>query len=140
MKKTVLLFFLLGTFAVMGQTPKERIKALKTSFITRELDLGAKEAAEFWPIYFEYDEALENTRRKQSRKILEDYKNIDTMTDEKARAVVKEYLKAEAALLKAQQDLIDNLAGVLPDVKILRLLRAEKAFNQRMLQRLKNRN
>lgn len=137
MKKYLNVILLFFCSACIAQTPKERIKALKTSFITQELDLTSKEAAVFWPIYFAYDESLETNRRKQARKILEDFNHIETMEDKQVKYLIQEYLGTERALYEAQVSLIENLEGIISNVRIAKLLKAEREFNKRMLQRFK---
>ena len=43
----------------------KRIKALKVSFITEQLQLAPKEAEVFWPIYNAYDEKMDDLRHEE---------------------------------------------------------------------------
>jgi Spy/CpxP family protein refolding chaperone len=62
------LILCIGVFAQQPQTPpnqpknpkdmehkKEMVQAMKTGFITKELDLSPEEAQKFWPIYNLYE-------------------------------------------------------------------------------------
>ena len=53
---TLLLLFSLMGFTQDDPSKKEKIKALKTAFITTELDLTSAEAEKFWPIYNAFEE------------------------------------------------------------------------------------
>ena len=55
---------------MLAQHPRERLEALKTAFITRELQLTAEEAKGFWPIYENYSSTLKELRRTQVRSLL----------------------------------------------------------------------
>ena len=133
----LILSLLITSYNLIAQTPKERIKALKSAYITKELDLTNKEAKEFWPIYEAYDQELEDNRRKQARKIIEQSEGIDKMSKKEADELIAEYLKAEKALYIAQENLIKNLEGIISSQRIAKLLIAERTFNQRMLQRFR---
>ena len=61
MKKILLLLVVLMSIGYISnaQPPKERIKALKVAYITKELNLSATEAEKFWPVYNEYFAEIE---------------------------------------------------------------------------------
>ncbi|WP_019037956.1 hypothetical protein [Psychroflexus tropicus] len=123
-----------------AQTTGERIKQLKTAFITQELSLTTKEAQEFWPIYDQYYEALEQYRKQQLvDMLLGGEQRNEALTEEEARKIVADYKNTETAIYQAEMDLIKNLRQVISEVKIARLLIAEKEFNKRMLQRYRRR-
>lgn len=137
----IVIFVLLSLFSIsaFAQTPKERIKALKTAHITKELSLTNEEAKVFWPIYDAYDLELEEGRRTQARKMMEKSRDVDTMNEDEAKQFIADYLELEQLLYKAQEKLIKNLQDVLSTQKIAKLLIAERTFNQRMLQRFRGR-
>ncbi len=134
----IITLYLIGYVAI-AQTPKERIKTLKTAYITKEIDLTNKEAKKFWPIYEVYDQELEENRRKLARKILEQSESIDQMNEKESDQLIEDYLKIEKALYTAQENLIKNLKGVMSSKRIAKLLIAERTFNKRMLQRFRGR-
>ena len=52
MKRTIFLFLTLLTCVAFGQEDKRsQIQAMKTAYITEELDLSTDEAEKFWPVY-----------------------------------------------------------------------------------------
>lgn len=140
MKYIIIIALGLISYVTVAQTPKERIKTLKTAFITKELDLTNKEAKKFWPVYEVYDQELEDNRRKLARKILEQSEGIDEMNEKESDQLIEDYLKIEKALYTAQENLIKNLKGVISSQRIAKLLIAERTFNQRMLQKFRSRS
>ena len=65
-KIPILIVFLVGTFWLQAQGPvRDRIKTLKVAFITERVGLTSKEAQQFWPIYNEHEDVLENIRRRE---------------------------------------------------------------------------
>ncbi len=140
MKHILIITLGLVSFLVSAQTPKERIKTLKTAYITKELNLTNEEAKEFWPIYEAYDQELEANRRKLGIMVLNESENIDQMNTEEAGQLITNYLKIEKSLYLAQENLIKSLDEIFTKPRIAKLLIAERSFNQRMLQRFRNRS
>jgi len=66
MKKLILFLVVFAGFSYIcaAQPPKERIKALKVAYITKELNLTSAEAEKFWPVYNEYFAELEKVIRE----------------------------------------------------------------------------
>ena len=62
-------FFILTIFQVTAQANREKIKAMKTAFITNALDLSSKEAEQFWPIYNEFDKRIYRAKTVKTREI-----------------------------------------------------------------------
>ncbi|MEB3346118.1 hypothetical protein U6A24_11640 [Aquimarina gracilis] len=143
--KKILLFICIA-FTVYTTTaqngPRERMKAFKVAYITEKLNLSSKEAQQFWPIYNRHEETLENLKRKERRiiKSLKESNNgPDGLSDAKAGEFLKQYLQVDQQKSKARQKLITDLQEVMPNKKILRLIKAESDFNKRILDRIRER-
>ncbi|WP_296386293.1 sensor of ECF-type sigma factor [Winogradskyella sp.] len=130
----VLLISLSG-FAQRGGKMNERIKAQKTAFITEKLDLSVDEAAKFWPIYNEIESKKEELRKKSSLK--RKAKGPDDLTEKEAKALLNEMLDIEDKKHKLNRELVSKLSNVISSKKIMRLMRAEREFDRRLLKRLK---
>ena len=67
---------------VVAQKNRERIKALKVSFITERLDLTEKEAQKFWAVYNEYENKVFKIKYSEIRSIRKEIRtSLDTMSD-----------------------------------------------------------
>jgi hypothetical protein len=66
MKKLILFLLVFAgiSYICAAQPPKERIKALKVAYITKELNLTSSEAEKFWPVYNEYFGEIEKVVRE----------------------------------------------------------------------------
>src|SRR5690625_6700831 len=63
MKRVLFLFLTFLAFTAYGQDDKRsQIQAMKTAYITEELELTATEAEKFWPIYNAYRKDLWSLR------------------------------------------------------------------------------
>lgn len=137
-KILISLCFVCLTLSVWAQkNPHERVKALKVAFITEKLNLTQEEAQKFWPIYNAHEkevEMLRNNARDKRRNLI-----TEGLTEAEAAKVLADMMAFEREQLSHQEDLIESLKNVIPSAKIIKLHLAEKAFNQRMLEELKNR-
>lgn len=143
---TVILIFLFS-ISLMAQKrgngpSQDKIKAYKIAYITDQLNLTAKEAEKFWPIYNEISEKMEDFRRDSRREIIKEIKEqggIENISDAKAFVIIKKDIAMKEATLVFEKELIDKLKEFLPFKKILKLQVAEKDFKKELFKRLKER-
>ncbi|MEL0652207.1 sensor of ECF-type sigma factor [Algibacter sp. TI.3.09] len=135
------LFVLLFTISVFAQhKDRERIQALKVSFITEKLDLTAKEAQAFWPIYNAYDEKSRKCKYEDMRGIRKEIKeNAATLTDAKAEELLNKFVQAENTLHQERVNLIVNLKKIISPKKIILLKATEDDFNRKLFDEYKKR-
>ncbi len=134
---SVLLIGLVAFSQPGGERMKERIKAQKATFITNALDLTTEEAQKFWPIYNTYDDTSEKIRRKDLRNIKQKMRQNPNMSDAEANDMLKDLIDAETRLFQSKIQLLNDLKGVIPANKIIKLKAAEDEFNRKLLDRLK---
>lgn len=142
MKKILVIIALIFSVTVFAQRPgKEKIKAFKTAFITEKLDLSQTEAQKFWPIYNEFEKKLESLRQRERTEINEKIKNkgLENLSDAEANKLINTSIVLKEEELAYHKELINNLKGVLPPQKIIKLKRTEEQFKRMLLERLKNR-
>ena len=136
----VVLLFSLSIFAQgSGKEKRERIKALKVSFLTTELNLSSDEAAKFWPVYNTFEEKEFELRHKKMRGLVRQLneKGLDTMPDKEALSYLTQLESADEELLRLRQKLVSDLKPVIGPVKILKLKKAEDEFNKKLLAKYK---
>ncbi|MEM7087562.1 MAG: sensor of ECF-type sigma factor [Bacteroidota bacterium] len=137
--RTILLIALLVTTTIYGQR-KERIKALKVTHITNALNLTAAEAEKFWPIYNTHEEKLFELRKKERQEIFVIVKgDVEGLSDGEANALIEKGINFKSTELQHYKELVNNLRGVIPPYKILKLHRAEEAFKRKLLEIIKKR-
>lgn len=111
----------------------ERVKALKTAFITEELQLTSKQAEQFWPIYYELERGLKDLRQKRRKD------RIETMTESETETWIREQLDLEAQQVALKRQYIDKLSVVLSWKQLAKLLKVEHRFKKELLRRMKER-
>ncbi|WP_375242372.1 sensor of ECF-type sigma factor [Lacinutrix sp.] len=131
-------FALLLSVNLYAQKPnKEKVKALKVAHITEQLDLTAKEAQAFWPVYNTNEEANDKLRDNSGLKRLE---NFDNVTEAEAKAHLDKIVTMELSRQQLQKEYFTKLSDILSSKKILKLMYAEKTFRRKMIQEFKERH
>lgn len=118
---------------------RERIKTLKVAFITEQLDLSSKEAQRFWPVYNAHEDALEAIRKEERQRFGGRLGDMEGLGGREADGLLESFTKIQAEKHTLEQDFIKELKGVIPSVKIIKLLRAEENFKKRLLQQFRKR-
>jgi len=117
---------------------KERVKALKTAFITNELGLTPTEAEKFWPIYNAFEEKQFELRHEKMRSYLNRMNtDIDQMNEKEASQLLSQMESVEEELYQIRRKLIQDLRNVLPIHKIIKLRKAEEDFNRDLLRQMR---
>lgn len=134
----ITIFILLFSVSVFAQPNRDRVKALKVSFITEKLDLTPKEAQAFWPIYNTYDDNSNKIKHQDIRNIRREIKqNLNTLTDEKASELLDRFIQAENDLHKEHMALLSKLNKIISPQKIILLKVAEEDFKRKLFDQFK---
>ena len=111
-------------------TIHEQLKADKKSIVAKYMDLTEAEAKKFWPVYEEYQSDLQKTNQRL-KNLLEsyasDYKN-KSMTDEKAKKMIDEWLVIEQEEGKRRSAFAPKVLQALPVKKAARYLQIENEY------------
>ncbi|SDX10464.1 hypothetical protein [Aequorivita viscosa] len=138
--KNLIFIFLLVSAAVYSQENKyEKIKALKTAYITEQLALTPSEAEKFWPVYNKFDEKFHDLRHKKYDDVYKKlHSGIENLTDEEANKLIDDYLSMESNKLEMRKEKIAALRKVLSPKKIIGLRKAEDDFKRELLTRYRH--
>ena len=137
--KNILLIAFLFTSTVYSQGG-DRIKAFKAAHITNALNLTSAEAEKFWPVYNFHEEKMTSLRRKERKEIFQIIKgDMDGLTENDANVLIEKGIQFKTTELQYFKDLVQNLRGVIPSKKIVKLRKAEQEFKRILLERMRNR-
>jgi len=136
------LFVITGLMAVMAfpipavtqdkpadnmQVLREKIKADKKLLVATNMELTESEAKGFWPVYEEYQKDLAVINQRIV-KLIESYAadyRTNTLTDEKAKKLIDEFVAIEQAEAGLKASYVPKLSKVLPPKKVARYLQIE---------------
>ena len=141
MKKTIptLLLLILVTFTGFSQSQKgERIKAMKTAFITQELNLSQAEAEKFWPVYNKYDNQLRTLKKREREEVRNVLRNdIQSLNDAQASDLLKKMNTLDKQEQELKQKMEAELLKQISPVRMVRLRKAEHDFHLQLLKKYK---
>ena len=125
------------TFTLFAQ-PKggkfqEKMQAQRIAFLTQRLHLTPEEAQQFWPIYNQYTEKLQQIRASAKSD-----KQLDDRTEAEVEKDILTEFDKEARELDLKKDYYQKLKKVISIKKIARLYGAERDFRAELVQRLKD--
>ncbi len=128
-------FMVTVSFAQPG-SKRDKIEALRVTFINQKVNFTTQEAQLFWPLYDEYNDKLDNAKKTFRQQFI---KNIDftTLSDKEAEA----YINAELSLKQREYELykeyFEKFKKVLPIKKVALLRRAEEEFKKELIKNIK---
>ncbi len=136
-KKLIILLLFTGFFAHAQdrEAHREKIRALKTAFITDGLNLTAQEAQQFWPVYNEFEEK----RRALYRRERAEVENIECLSEEKANSKLNEYVEIEREDYLLKKQYYNDLKKVFSARRIMQLKKVEDEFNHKMMREYRER-
>ncbi len=106
---------------------REKIRADKKLLVAVNMGLTEPGAKGFWPIYEDYQTVLQKINRR-IRGLLKSYAahyRNKSLTDERARKLIEEFLSIEQAEAKLKGSFVPKLNMVLPAKKVARYLQIE---------------
>jgi hypothetical protein len=145
MKKVLVISILfLSSLGISAQRQNnfEKIKALKTAYITDKVGLTSKEAEVFWPVYNKFERELYQLKVNSRRKLMQEIKSkggVNQLTETEADILLQRYKKLNENIFLKEQEKIRALEKVLDAKKLLKLYRAEETFKKELLNKLKQR-
>lgn len=108
---------------------REKIKELKTAFITQELSLSKEGAQEFWPIYNEYEAKQHDLRKREHR----DLPNLECITEDDANKMLEEYVEIEHKDYLLKKQLFKDLRSIMSAQEIIKLHKLEDEFHKKLI-------
>ena len=105
----------------------DKIKADKKLLVANNMDLTESEAKGFWPFYDQYQQELANFNQRIG-KLIESYAadyRANTLTDEKAKKLIDEYVAIEKGEAAMKAYFVPKLNQVLPPKKVARYFQIE---------------
>lgn len=130
--------FVLVAFVSIAQpiSKRDKIEALRVSFINQKVNFTIQESQLFWPLYDEYNDKLEYVKKSFRQQYI---KNIDftTLTDKEAETYVSAELLLKQKEYELYKEYFDKFKKVLPIKKVALLRRAEEEFKKELIKNIK---
>ena len=136
MKKIFLIILgftaIVGVFAQPNKgRARERVEAQRVGFITQRLNLTPEESQQFWPIYNQYTQQLQEIRKAARLE-----QPNDDITDVDAEKMIVAQMDRDTRELDLKKEYFQKLKKVISPRKVLKLYRAERDFKTDLLKQL----
>lgn len=148
MKKSLIFGLLLSAAAVAAQPKmgdradleqkKEKIEAIKVAYLTEELELTVAESQAFWPVYNELREK-EHALREQQRTGLKQLSG-DEPSEKEVEKMLYSFADTHIAIEELRKSYLDDFIDVIGAKKTAKLMRAEKDFGRKMIERMRGKD
>jgi hypothetical protein len=109
------------------QILRDKIKADKKLLVASNMKLSESEAKAFWPVYEDYQKDLMAINQRIA-KLIESYAGdyrANTLTDEKAKKLIDEFVAIEKAEAGLKESYVPKLSKVLPAKKVALYMQLE---------------
>lgn len=111
----------------------ERVHAVKVAYLTDRLHLSSAQAADFWPVYDDYEAEMRDTRKAFREK----YRNGAGQSEEEAGRFIEANLDFQEQALAIKRKYKDRMLKVISPQQLATLYEAEGDFKKLLLQRLR---
>jgi hypothetical protein len=130
--KRILFLLICISFTVVasGQNAKNKLQAQRVAFITQRLNLTPEEAQQFWPVFNQYTEKLQ-----QIRSSAKEEKAVDELSDTDTEKMILSEFDRESRELDLKKDLYQKLRKIISVKKIAKLYRAERDFKGMLIEK-----
>jgi len=100
----------------------------KKAIVAQNMRLGSEDGIKFWPVYEQYQTAL-NLINDRTIALIQNYaKNYEVLSDEQAAVLLEEYLEIEKDKLSLKSDFLTRFDEVLTPKQVARFYQIENKF------------
>ncbi len=139
MKKILLIILIfagsVNLNAQNSEAHRKKIKALKTAYITQELNMSPEVSQKFWPIYNAYEIRKKKLHNREHREII----NLSCLNESSANEMLHEYLEIEKEEYRNKKQLFANLKDIMSAREIIQLHKLEEDFNKKLIREYRER-
>jgi hypothetical protein len=114
----------------------KRIEAVKVAFFTRQMKLTPDEAKVFWPLYDQYQMALEEQKFERRKKQETVREQLEDLSDEQINMIIDSRLSQAEIALNARKTFITAIRKELAPMKVALFFRAEDQFQRELLEKM----
>lgn len=109
------------------------IRADRKAIVGDSMKLTNDEAKAFWPLYDQYEGAMDKLDERQDHEIRDFARNYDKLTNDQAQQKLDEVMSITEARLQVQKEYIPKFRSVLSEIKVTRFFQIDhklRAFMQ----------
>jgi len=140
MKKYIYIFIILF-FAFISKSQsnskRDKIDELRVAFITTKVKLTNQETQQFWPIYNELNDKLENLKKTYRLNYIKNF-NAELLTDKEAEALLTADFILKQKEIDLNKEYYEKYKKILSIKKIALIKMAENDFKKELIKNIKS--
>src|SRR5262245_48074682 len=105
------------------------IQLRRQAIVTSVMDLTPAESQAFWPLYREYRVEMAKVGDRTSKLLVDYAGQYDTLTDDQAKKIMKEWLSIENAKTSVKSKYVSRFQKILPARKVMRFFQADNKLD-----------
>lgn len=105
------------------------IEIEKKELVARNMELSEPENQSFWSLYNDYQVALKRVDDRTFKLITDYAEHWKDLSDEKAQALLDEFLRIETQKLKLKKSYVKRFRRILPAKKVARYFQLENKWD-----------
>jgi hypothetical protein len=140
MKKYCYIFILLWiAFNSESQTnaKRDKIDQLRVAFINSKVGLSNQETQQFWPLYNELNDKLDNLKKTYRINFIKNF-NAEIISDKEAEALLTAEFILKQKELDLNKEYYEKYKKILPIKKIALIKMAENDFKKELIKTIKS--
>jgi len=105
------------------------IQLRRQAIVTSVMDLTPTESQAFWPMYRDYRIEMAKVGDRVSKLLVDYSAQYDTLTDDQAKKIMKDWLSIEKAKMDVKGKYISRFQKILPARKVMRFFQADNKLD-----------
>ena len=105
------------------------IQVRRQALVTSVMDLDAKEAEAFWPLYREYRAAMATVNDRYVKLVVAHLDTYKALSDDAATGMLKEYLSIERARTDVKSEYVPRFGKVITAKKVARFFQVDNKLD-----------
>jgi hypothetical protein len=105
------------------------LRAQRKAVVGANMKLTADQAKVFWPLYEQYEDAMDTVDKRHSREIKEYAKNYMNLTDAQANQKLDEVMAVAQDRVDVQKEYIPKFRAALPGITVTRFFQVDNKLH-----------
>ncbi len=126
----------LGAIAAAQENPPTQkqldiaaLRAQRKAVVGANMKLTEKQSKAFWPLYEQYEDAMDKVDKRHAREIKEYAKNYQNLTDDQANRKLDEVMEIAQARVDVQKQFIPKFRSALPGITVTRFFQVDNKLH-----------
>jgi hypothetical protein len=105
------------------------LRAQRKAVVGGNMKLTPKEAKVFWPLYEQYEDAMDRVDKRHAREIKDYAKNYQNLTNDQANQKLDEVMAVAQDRVNVQKQFIPRFRAVLPGITVTRFFQIDNKLH-----------